>query len=166
MLAGCGSGMEQVDIDVSDVPPSQTILDGHILRSEKGELQLEMTAPVILKYNKPEDKSIYPEGVKITFFDEDKKPKAFFTAKRAETYDFDNLLKASDSVVIIDYRSHDTTYLEDIVWDSRAKRIYSEHPLRSVNGKKVTYGDSFESDDHFEHPQILRQRGTIEWNEE
>ena len=62
MLAGCGSGMEQVDIDVSDVPPSQTILDGHILRSEKGELQLEMTAPVILKYNKPEDKSIYPKG--------------------------------------------------------------------------------------------------------
>jgi hypothetical protein len=165
MLAGCSDGMEQIDLDDSDAPPSQTIRDAHIIRSEKGELQLEMTAPIIMKYTKPEAKTVYPDGVRITFFDEDKKPKAFFTAQKAVSFDNENRLEARDSVVIIDYRSNDTTYLADIIWDSRAKRIYREHPLRSVNGKKVTYGDSFESDDHFEHPQIMHQRGTIEWNE-
>ena len=149
-----------------DVPPDQSIRHADIVRSEKGDLQLTMKAPLILKYSKPESKTVYPEGVEITFFDSDRSPKAFFTAKEAVSYDDRNLIEARDSVVLIDYRSHDTTYLQDLVWDSKQHRIYREHPLRSVNGSRVTYGDSFESDENFENPQILHQRGTIEWNDE
>ena len=71
-----------------------------------------------------------------------------------------------NNVVVIDYQSGDTTYMETLVWDRNSKRIFSNHPLMSVNGKRVTYGDGFVSDEKLENPIILRQRGTIEWDDE
>ena len=75
-------------------------------------------------------------------------------------------MEARNNVVVIDYNSGDTTYMESIVWDKNEKRIYSDKPIKSVNGGRITYGDGFESDESFKNPQILRQRGTLEWNEE
>ena len=49
---------------------------------------------------------------------------------------------------------------------AREHRVFSEHPLRSKNGQRITLGDSFESDDEFKEPHIIHQRGTIEWKEE
>ena len=65
-------------------------------------------------------------------------------------------------MVIIDYRSGDTSYMENIIWNSAEGRIYSNDTVRSVNGARVTIGDGFESDENFTSPQILHQRGTIQ----
>ena len=64
-------------------------------------------------------------------------------------------------MVVIDYRTGDTSYLETITWNSAQHRIYSDNPVKSVNGKRVTYGDGFESDDEFTMPYIKGQRGTM-----
>lgn len=146
--------------------PAQTIRDGHIVRSEKGELQMVMDAPVMVKYTDPVEKTIYPKGVKVTFYGSDQEATALFTSRYVVSFDDRNVIVARDSVVVVDYRSGDTTYLQDLVWDSHQKLVYSKHPLRSVNGARVTYGDSFESDDRFENPRILHQRGTVEWEDE
>ena len=69
-------------------------------------------------------------------------------------------------MVIIDYDSGDTTYMESLIWDKKEKKIYSDKPLKSVNGSRVTYGDGFESDESFKNPQIFRQRGTLEFKDE
>ena len=166
LLAACGNTMEEVGLFDSETPPEQTIRDGHVMRSENGRLQFDMTAPLIVKYRKPDARTVYPEGVEVTFFDEELLPKAFFTARYATQWDSTDMLRARDSVVIIDFRSHDTVYLQDLVWDSQQKRVYSENPVRAVNGMRITYGDSFESDDRFTNPRIIRQRGTIEWKDE
>jgi hypothetical protein len=71
-----------------------------------------------------------------------------------------------DSVVIVDLQRGDTVYLQDLTWDQMAHRVYSPNPVRSKNGQRVTYGDSFESDDAFKTPVIIHQRGTLEWTEE
>ena len=62
-------------------------------------------------------------------------------------------------------RSGDTIYLEDIIWRNDDDIIFSNHPVRSVNGHRVTYGDGFSSDERLENLHISHQRGVIEFND-
>jgi hypothetical protein len=71
-----------------------------------------------------------------------------------------------DSVVIVDLQNGDTVYLQDLIWNQLQHRVYSDKPLRSKNGARITLGDRFDSDDEFREPHIIHQRGTLEWKEE
>ena len=68
-------------------------------------------------------------------------------------------------MVVIDYSNGDTVYLEDIIWKSNEDIIYSNHPVRAVNGNRVTYGDGFVSDENMNNLRIRRQRGVIEFQD-
>lgn len=166
VISACSNDIEKVKFFDRKELPSQKIEGSLISRTESGLLQMSLTAPIIEQYTTPERKTVYPKGFSITFFENGGTPKASISAKHGISYDSRDIMEAKDSVVVIDYRSGDTSYLHDLVWNSAEHRIYTEHPLRSVNGGRVTYGDGLESDDNFNHPIILRQRGTIEWNEE
>ena len=98
----------------------------------------------------------------------DKGDKLVADVKAGYAYSFDDkkIIEARKHVVIIDYRSGDTSYMESIIWNSAEGRIYSNDTVRSVNGPRVTIGDGFESDENFTSPQILHQRGTIQIDDE
>lgn len=165
-FASCGNDMETIQFFDRQELPDNTIKMAHIQRSEHGRLQLKMDAPEIEQYSKPEAKTVYPKGLVMHFFDDYNKPTAILTARYAVSFDKRNVMQVRDSVVIIDLRSGDTTYLQDLTWDAMQQRIYTDKPLRSKNGQRVTYGDGFTSDENMELPQILHQRGTLEWKEE
>lgn len=165
LLASCSNDMEKVQFfDRRDLP-HQTLKGAHIYRSESGRLQLVMEASDIKVYRTPENKTVYPKGLKLHFYSEDRREKAFLTAGYGISFDDRNLMKAAKGVVIVDYRTGDTSYLDNLIWNSAEHRIYSNNPVRSVNGQRVTLGDGFVSDENFENPQILHQRGTVLVNE-
>lgn len=146
-------------------PPNQEIKGAHIRRSENGNLQLELDAPRIVQYRNPDTRTEYPEGVELRFYDSQRQVKTFITARKATSFDDKNILTARDSVVVIDYSNGDTVYLEDIIWKNDEDIIYSNHPVRAVNGNRVTYGDGFISDENMANMRITRQRGIIEFEE-
>ncbi len=147
-------------------PPNQEIRQAHIRRSERGRLQMELDAPLIQQYREPAARTIYPRGVELRFFDDDRTLKTFIRANKGVSYDDRGIMKASDSVVVIDYANGDTVYLDDIVWRDKEDVIFSNHPVRAVNGRRVTYGDGFVSDEQMTNLRITRQRGVIEFNDE
>lgn len=146
-------------------PPDQEIKEGHIWRSEYGQLQVELDAPRIVQYRKPDTRTLYPEGVELRFYNDAREMTTFIRADKATSYDDKNILTAKDSVVVIDYTNGDTVYLEDIIWKSNEDIIYSNHPVRAVNGNRVTYGDGFVSDENLTNLRITRQRGIIEFED-
>lgn len=165
LAASCTNDIDKVRFFDRKTLPNQSIKDAHITRSSSGHVQMVLDAKVIEKYTEPEEKTLYPQGVAIDFLNEDGSKKAHMWAQYAEDLTARNLMQARDSVVIVDFGSGDTVYLKNLTWNKDEHRIYSNNLLRSVNGQRLTYGDGFESDDNFEHPQILHQRGTIEWKE-
>lgn len=147
-------------------PPEQEIKEAHIHRSEHGRLQAEIDAPIIMRYSKPSARTLYPKGVDLRFYEEGKDLKTTIHACRAVSFDDRNIMKAYDSVTVIDYSNGDTIYLEDIIWRDDEDIIYSNSPVRAVNGQRVTYGDGFVSDERLSNLRITRQRGVIEFNDE
>lgn len=165
-LLSCSGDMKDIERFSRQNPPDQEVKEARIHRSEQGRLQVEIDAPLITRYSQPSARTVYPKGVDLRFYDECRRMKTSIYARRAVSFDDRNIMKASDSVVVIDYNSGDTIYLEDIIWRDDEDIIFSNHPVRSVNGNRVTYGDGFVSDEQLANLRITRQRGVIEFNDE
>ena len=166
LIVSCSGDMSDISRFERQNPPDQELKQAHIRRSDQGRLQMELNAPLIRKYLEPAARTLYPEGVEIRFFNDQHEPTTFIRADKAISYDDRNIMKASDSVVVIDYASGDTVYLDDIIWRDNEDIIFSNHPVRAVNGNRVTYGDGFVSDEQMSNLRITHQRGVIEFNDE
>ncbi len=164
-LFSCGYDMKDIERFERKKPPDQEVTDAHVWRTEEGKPQLELDAPTIVQYRQPDTRTLYPKGVELRFYDENRHLQTLIRANKATSYDDKNILTATDSVVVIDYSTHDTVYLKDITWESDNDIIYSHNPVRAVNGSRVTYGDGFTSDGNMTNLRITRQRGTIEFEE-
>ncbi len=165
LCSGCTNDMETISMFNNRNLPSQELKGAEVRRSERGVLQMTLEAPLIQQYQTPEAKTVYPKGVELQFFDNQQQLRTTLRANYAISLDERNIMKAQDSVVVIDYQNGDTIYLEDIIWNSNEDRIYSNHSVRAVNGQRVTYGDGFVSDQQMQNLRILRQRGTVEVEE-
>lgn len=165
-LTGCRNDMEKVRFFDQQDLPQQSLDSVSMFRSQHGSVEVLMTAPVVTIYDSPKKKTVYPKGVNMRFVDKHNKPVASIRADYAYSLDEKKIIEARDNVVIIDYRSGDTSYLKSLVWNSADHRIYSMDPVRSVNGQRITIGDGFESDEEFKKPFILRQRGTLTIDDE
>ncbi len=166
VMSACKNDINKVKFFDRQSLPEQSLQNADITRTSSGNVQLHLQAPTIEQYSKPEHKTIYPKGFLMTIYNQSGERKASIQARYGISYDDREIMEAKDSVVVIDYKTGDTSYLKTLVWNSGERRIYSEEPLKSINGNRITYGDGFESDENFEHPLILRQRGTIEWADE
>ena len=166
ILSACTGDMKEIERFSRQNPPDQTIKNAHVHRSEQGRLQVEIDAPSIAKFSTPSEQTVYPKGVDLRFFDELRRIKTSIHANRAVSFDDRNIMKASDSVVVIDFSTGDTIYLEDLVWRDDEDIVFSNHPVRAVNGNRITYGDGFVSDEQMTNLHITHQRGVIEFNDE
>lgn len=147
----------------------QEVFNAHVRRSERGHLQLELDAPIIQKYDLPRPRTVYRscggKRVLLCFFDDEHAIKTSIEAGHAVSLDDRDIMEATDSVVVIDYRNGDTIYLVDLTWNSAEDRIYSNNPVRAKNGSRITEGDGFVSDQRMENMHIIRQRGVIEFQD-
>ena len=165
-MTSCGNDISKIQFFEPKELPESTIENARMRRSEEGRLQVIMEAPLVLQYSKPEPKTEYPKGIKMRFFNGYNNPTGTLTARYAVQYSHRQQTIVRDSVVIVDLRNGDTVYLQELTWDEMVHRVYSNKPVRTKNGPRITLGDSFESDDEFTQPRIFHQRGTLEWKEE
>lgn len=169
LLASCTQQLQSIP-DRTD-SADQELSVAHVRRSESGRLQMELDAPIIQKYDRPlpitKFRSRSGVQVKIRFFAaDDGHITASIYADSAISYDSRNQMKAYGNVVVIDYSTHDTVYLQDLIWEGDEDLAYSDNPVRARNGRRLTEGDGFSSDGKMENMQILHQRGVIEFNDE
>ena len=169
LLTACTGQLQSIP-DRSD-SAAQELSVAHVRRSEGGRLQLELDAPIIQKYNMPQPitkfRSRNGVQVKIRFFAaSDGRKTASIFADSAISYDDRDMMEAHGNVMVIDHKTNDTVYLQDLRWNGDEDRAYSDNPVRARNGRRLTEGDSFVSDGRMENMQITNQRGVIEFNDD
>ena len=161
LFASCRNDMEKVlFFDDKDIP-TQSLDSVRVVRSAKGHVQMVMMAPSVVMHSKPVRKTEYKDGVVMHLLNSDASPLADIRADYAVSFDDEKRIVAQRNVVIIDYGSGDTSYLETVTWNQGNHTIFSDDPVKSVNGQRVTYGDGFTSDEDFVEPHIIHQRGTL-----
>lgn len=165
-LTACSNSMDKVHFFDRKSLPVQTLYDATVLQSRSGNIQSELRAAVISKYEHPQATTTYPKGLQLVFFDNEGDTSCTLQAGFGMSWDRDGVMMVRDSVIIISYTQGDTIYLQDLVWNQSEGRVFSNNPVRTQNGARVTIGDSFHSDDKLEQMQIVNQRGVLLIDEE
>ena len=142
--------------------PDESAKNIELVFSDSGRISFIIAAPVLNKYISDNSYMDCPEGVTITSFDEYGNEQSVLTADYAISIDQTEQMEAHRNVVIRDVQKNETIETEQIVWDKRNRRIYSDVEVKQTNADgTVNYGEGFESDDRFSRYVIRKSRFEI-----
>lgn len=153
-------GGEPIFADL-EAAPSQSLFDSRVVFSDSGDLQMIMESRVLYNFEDEKKTQLFPEGIRATFYNEEKEANVLLVADSAINYQKDKLMKFYKNVVIYDYRKGDTIYTEAIYWNQNKKTLHSDVKVKQVGRYMVLEGDGFDSDERMENFVLRRPRGVF-----
>lgn len=140
--------------------PIQIIKYADILRSQNGQVEVQIKAPIIYNYDGDSARMVFPEGLEAWFYNEDLSIKSTLVADYAINYNSSNKVFLRDSIKIINFKDQDTIYCKELVWDKTNKTISSDKKVRRSNLSGIAFGDGFQSNEQMDSIRIKNPRGT------
>ncbi|MBY5958724.1 LPS export ABC transporter periplasmic protein LptC [Membranicola marinus] len=118
---------------------------------------MELEAPVLKRRTTNPEKDIFPEGILVTFFKEEKSY-ATLTSKYAERLPDSYLVIASDSVVFENVQGEklETSQLK---WDERKGKIFTDRFARLTRPNEIIYGYGFTANQDFTEIEFEKTTG-------
>lgn len=140
--------------------------DLSVVMSQNGRRSYHFVTPLLEGYSLArEPYREFRKGVKITTYQNDSLTTvdAVLTANYAIYYTDRELWEAKGNVVV-EKSDGKTLYTQQLFWNSRTKKIYSNVDSKIVqnNGRDVFIGEGFESDEEFKDWRFRRMKGRME----
>ncbi len=137
-----------------------------IVNSRNGRRSYHFVTPLLEGYSQArEPYREFRKGVKITTYKDDSLSTvdAVLTANYAIYYEKRELWEAKGDVVV-EKSDGKTLYTQQLFWDARTKKIYSNVDSKIVQsgGTDVFIGEGFESDEEFHDWRFRRMKGRME----
>jgi len=99
-------------------------------------------------------------GVKMDMYDDRLQVESTVTARTARYYTQAQNVIARDSVVVKN-RKGDKLQTEELIWNQKLERFYTDKFVRITSGDQVSWGEGLEATQDFSWFQIKKQRGSI-----
>ena len=137
-----------------------------VVMSQNGRRSYHFTTPLLEGYSLArEPYREFRKGVKITTYKNDSLASvdAVLTANYAIYFEKRQLWEAKGNVVV-EKSDGKTLYTQQLFWDQRTKKIYSNVDSKIVQsgGRDVFVGEGFESDEEFKDWRFRRMKGRME----
>ncbi len=166
MLFACQNDIKTVfALTGNDSIPASTTKDMEYIRSDSGKMIAKLTSPLMHKYDGEGSYIIFPEGLKIEFYDKYQKLKSILTAEYGVKYEKRKLLIVKKNVIVINLAKQEQLNTEELTWDEQLKKIYSEVNVKLTTPDEVLYGTGMESDEKFSRYEIFNSKGEVEIEE-
>lgn len=150
MFFSCSPDLETVEtITRKDELPAEAAENLRILYSSHGRIQMIMEAPEMERYEGDEPYMELPRGFVMSFFDEFMNETSRISAKYAIQNEKDDLIDARNDVVVENMETLEKLNTEQLIWDRKNEKIYTDKFVKVTSGEDVLYGEGFESDDRF-----------------
>ena len=137
-----------------------------IVESQNGIRSYAFSAPLVEGYSQArEPYREFRKGIKMITYKKDSLSTVdvVLTANYAINYEKRQLWEAKGNVVVTKGDSV-TYYFQQLFWDARTKKIYSnlDSKMVSNNGRDVMHFEGFETDEEFKDPRIRRGKQHME----
>lgn len=150
--------------------PLQTGKNIEVQYTDSTRLQLIFKAPRMKKFLVDEQEGAYyefEEGIEVFFYDSDEKLESTFKSGYANYYEEKNIWKAQDSVIARNVQTNEQLTTEELFWDQKNKRIYSNVFTKITSEDGVFYGEKgFESDQKLENYKLKGSSGSVKVKDE
>jgi LPS export ABC transporter protein LptC len=161
-LSSCQNTQEEVAFFAPEEDSPMEHQFGVLLTySDSARKSMELRAAEAKNYPQLEEPKLeFPQGIDVTFFDDQEEEDSHLRADNAIRYPEKAIWEATGNVQVTNKKGErlDTEYL---VWDERDEIIYSDQFVRITTGNQVIMGEGFEADQNFERYQIEKVTGEL-----
>ncbi len=140
--------------------------DVTIIFSENGKTKARLKGKEFIKNEKAKPPYIdLNHGLKVDFFDDSLNVESTLTALTARYYTQDENVLVRDSVLVVNKKG-ERLQTEELVWNQKLERFYTDKFVRITIGDQITYGEGLEANQDFTWFRIKKQRGSIPVSDE
>lgn len=125
--------------------------------SDSALVRFKMSAPKVLNF---EDYMEFPQGIHVEKIDDGHVVSSQLIADYAHHDQKKSIWLAKNNVIAINAEG-DSLKTEELYWDEKRGRIYSEKQVQIVRADQIINGIGFESDQAMENWEILEPTGVI-----
>lgn len=160
---GCSSAMKgDVVIENAEKRPTVVTKNHTVIYSQNGVLSYRFETPLMERYelvNQPYME--FREGVSVETYNDSTAQVASTIVADYATFDEKLELWEAKGNVRGANVDGDKIFTEQLFWDVKKDKIYSEVDTKIVRGEEVTIGSSFTSDGQFKNIEYTQTRGIL-----
>ena len=162
-MLSCGENdIQQVNkITKSDTSASQTAKNLQVDYTENGKLVYTMASPQMKKFELPEQKTEFPKGFNVVFYDSLQHKKGTARANYAISHDATGILELLGNVIIVNNLAKTKIETEKMFWNRRTKSIYGDRAVRIITPEKVVKAGGFKASEDLSKYEIIHPTGTF-----
>ncbi len=166
IFSSCKNKIEDVNALIhADTFPVETGKNIEVIYSDSAKVQTIIKSPYYKRYTGKEPCLVMPYGLDATFYDSAMNVKTHLTSKYAIKYEKKDIMEVKNDVVVVNEKG-ERLNTEQLIWDEKTRRIYTEIFVKITTSDKVFYGDGLDADDSFLKWVIKKPRGTFYINTE
>lgn len=162
LLTSCENDPSAVAAMFADQRPDAEIISGFsTIYSDSAQIKVRISGDLMLRYQ--EDGQFiqqFPNGVFVEFFD----PNGDITSTLASKYGIRNeaeeTVLVQDSVVWLATKG-DRLDTDELMWEAKNEKIYSDKFVRVIQGDKLITGVGFESNQDFTRSKVRAIQGVV-----
>ncbi len=148
MSFSCKNKVEKIkELTAPDTLPSESIKNVVLRYYDSGELKVFLKAPIMNAYYGSENKMIFPNGIEVFFLNSRGKITGTLKAGYGINWMDNKLLKVRNHVEIIHFDDNESLETEELNWDQRQQRIYTEAHVKLKSKDKLILGQGLEADE-------------------
>ena len=162
MLFSCENDINVINsLKIDENQAIESTYDVEMTITDSGKVVMTMTSPQIDKYMVNREYMEMPKGIHIVFYDSIGGVRSTLDADYAISYSGSKIMEAKNNVVAVNSEGK-TLYTEELIWDQRKHKIYTENEVKIVTQKEILFGDGLTADENFSNWHISRPRGDIQ----
>lgn len=173
-LSSCENDIAMVNSITSDTERKLPIESGknvEIIYSDSARIRAKLNAVQLDRYAGKENKKGYmelPKGLKVIFYDENRKEQTKLTADYGIGFDDGNgmsHMEAKRNVVVINEKG-DRLNTEHLTWNAVTKKIYTDDFVKITTAEETIWGTGLTANQDFSDYELKNVQGTLAVNDD
>ena len=155
--AGCGEEGPVSGRDFQDLPADQVMFDASYDIKDVGTLRARLNSDTAYVFE--DSARILWRPVDLKLFDTDGAQTAHLTSREGTLDTRTNVMVATGSVVLVTTEGHRRILTEELHYDPRTGRIWSDVPTVVFEGETRLEGQGFSSDEDMQNIEVFKGTG-------
>jgi LPS export ABC transporter protein LptC len=161
LSAGCKNDLDEAKLITSRANVNiETGKNVTIQYSDHGNTKIKAVAKTLTRFNVEKPYLEFTDGIKITFYSEDKQVGTTMTAEYAQAVENSNIMTARKNVEVINAKGEKLN-TEEIIWDEQKKIIYSNAFVKITTKDEIIWGNGMEANEDFSDYVIKKVIGKV-----
>ncbi|GAB3542315.1 LPS export ABC transporter periplasmic protein LptC [Pontibacter brevis] len=160
---GCKDDLKDPDKEQKYTGPTMENHDVITLYSDSAKLLVKLQAPVQQEFESGD--GVFPEGLFVEFYEQGEHVTSTLKANYGKQDRNQNLFEARGNVVVNNLKKQEKLETEELYWDRRKARIYTDKMVKITSPEEVVIGQGLEANQDFSNYRIRKVTGQFNLKE-